>query len=1047
MFILHSSNKSENLLQHLTTVLRSAPLSSAFSSEVFLIQSQGMERWLAQQLAEQFQVFGNFEFLFPGRFFNTLAEHLDSTLHTQFFDRDVMVWRIEKQLRQLEDDVFLPLQQYLTGANITRKRFQLAQQLAMIFDQYQLMRPDLLDAWQQQKLLYDTAAERWQRALWQNIIAQQDSPHRGILWQQCITKLNQSKSGEFSTQLPQRVTIFGVNTMPPLFLEFLQGLARHCDVHFYLLNPAEQYWADLLSKRQRARIALQSQMGHPLLETLGQQGREFQEMLLQLDFAAQFDSFAANPGNTNLQRLQNDMLQNQLSAQALKADGSIGVHACHTRMREVQVLKDQLLQTLEKNPQIQLRDMVVMAPDIQHYAPYISAVFADLPHAIADRSLRMSNVLLDSFINLLHLSCSRLGWQSVLDLLQQPCIYPSFGLSLTDLERIQHWVEDCHVRWGRNAEHKTELGLPAQPENTWESMLQRLLMGYAIADDSEFVAHILPYADIEGSSAQALGGLYDFLQLLFSTSRLLNQPCSLADWSQRLMQLATQLFGDMEHDYLPEKTQLLSLLQELDYNYSEIHKEDVSVDVIIAWLESSLSEHKSTQGFLRGQLTFCSLLPMRSIPFKVIGLLGMNEGEFPKQNRQATFDLLTQELRLGDRSRRADDRYQFLEVLLSARQQLIITYIGLSISDNQAIPPAVVICELLDVLLGPYQLQDLVQHHPLQAFSSRYFDSNTGFFSYDQGHCATAKALTQDRQPARIWWQGTLPEDAEQSIDLSDFFSFFRHPQKYFLKRQLGLCYLGIGAVAEEREPFQLNSLESYLVYQHWIASELRDEHLSLQKLQALGLWPSGVQGELAYLRDHSQVIEFSARIMQKQIGSLLPAQPVDIMVGDYRLIGKLENCYTHGSLLYRYANLKGSDLLLAWLHHILINTTQEHSTRLLSKDNDLCWTSEQASANALQPWLNIYLQGRLQPDVLFVETAYAYLMQSIKLLNSSRSKTPALETAHSYLFDQIHHGHDKAMQRLFSQLDDVSLLLGAEFEHACQTLWLPLWQGARHEQ
>ncbi|MFZ2407503.1 MAG: exodeoxyribonuclease V subunit gamma, partial [Methylobacter sp.] len=477
MFILHSSNKTENLVAHLSAVIENSPLASPFAKEVFLIQSQGMERWLSQQLASQFKVWGNYEFLFPGKFFSSLAQNIDSRLSDEAFERNLMLWRIEALLRRLDGEVFLPLTQYLSGENVALKRYQLAQQLSQIFDQYQMMRPDMLEAWQKGQLLYETTTERWQQALWLQIIEQTGHRHRGSLWLDVIAKLNGAEEGAFSRQLPERISVFGLNTMPPLFLSYLQGLSRHCQLHLFLLNPAQDFWADLATKRQRTND--ESFTGHPLLSTLGQQGREFQEMLLeQAQFDFEPESFEPGEARTNLQQLQNGILNNRLDGavelqniKLLQPDNSISIHACHSRMREVEVLKNQLLQALETDPTLELRDIVVMAPDIQVYEPFISAVFDDIQHAIADRSLRLSNHALDAFIRFLDLSQSRFGWQTVLDLLEQPVVYPGFGLSEVDLELIKYWVQDTHVRWGKSAQHKQELGLPELSENTWQAAL------------------------------------------------------------------------------------------------------------------------------------------------------------------------------------------------------------------------------------------------------------------------------------------------------------------------------------------------------------------------------------------------------------------------------------------------------------------------------------------------------------------------------------------------------------------------------------------------
>jgi exodeoxyribonuclease V gamma subunit len=1039
MFILHSSNKTENLVAHLTAVINSMPLASPFEKEVFLIQSQGMERWLSQQLATQFNVWGNYEFCFPSLFFSSLARKIGLSLGDDAFDRNRMLWRIETVLRKLDDDDFLPLKHYLSADNSALKRYQLARQLAQLFDQYQIMRPDMLSGWQNGGLLHHTATERWQKALWLQITARTGNKHRGSLWLDVINKLNRAEEGAFSRQLPERISVFGLNTMPPLFLSYLEGLSKHCQLHLFLLNPAQTFWADLATKRQRAND--ETLGGHPLLSALGQQGREFQEMLLeQVQFDYEPESFQSSEPENNLQQLQNDILNNSLEGKRLQRDDSIAIHSCHSRMREVEVLKNQLLLALEDDPQLELRDIVVMAPDIQVYEAFISAVFNDIQHAIADRSLRLSNNALDAFIRFLSVSQGRFGWQAVLDLLEQPVVYPGFGLSETDLELIKHWVRDTQVRWGKSAKHKREFDLPELGENTWQAALDRLLMGYAVGSDAGFIDGVLPYRDIEGSSALALGGLCEFLQLLFKAGTGLKQPKTLKSWGAQLYYYADQLLTDADP---VERRQLNELLVELADDLGGLHGDSVELQVIVSWLEDRVVECKSSTGFLRGQLTFCSMLPMRSIPFKVIALLGMNEGEFPNAATKPGFDLLAHNFRKGDRSRRADDRYQFLEILLSARQKLIMTYIGQSISHNEAIPPSVVISELLDVLRESYQLAGLVTRQPLQPFSPRYFNGASALFSFSEADCETAKALSAPKPAITPWWQGSIAAGSEEVIALNDLFSFYRHPQRFFLRRQMDLRFNGIEAEAEEREPFAIGKMDGYAIHQNWIQDTLNGKEVSVKKLQAQGKWLSGAWGELEFNRQQEIINEFAGRIQAKNMGEPLDDLPVDIKTGNCRLIGKLGNRYENGSLFYRYADLKGKDLMAAWLHHLIINQFEQQTTVLLSADDELIFLPDCCEPELLPAFLDIYLAGNSAPDAFFVEAALTYVRQAGKLKNGGRAVKSALDAAREQLDRAIEQPYEPELRRLYHDLEDRAQLLGETFERQCQTLLQPVWDAA----
>ncbi len=1048
MFILHSSNKTENLLEHLVAVIEHAPLQSPFSKEVFLIQSQGMERWLSQQLASRFDVWANYEFLFPSRFFSLIAQQLDSRIDDSAYERSLILWRLEAALRHLENEVYLPLKHYLSGNHQDLKRYQLAQQLAQIFDQYQILRPDLLAAWQHGRLLYNTDVERWQKALWLQLTTQISQPHRGAQWLNVIDKLNQGEEGAFSQQLPERIAVFGVNTMPPLFLSYLQSLAKYCDIHLFLLNPAQTFWADLAGKRQQLELDDYGYNSHPLLASLGQQGREFQAMLLEYtQFDSEPESFETADKPNNLQQLQNDILNNAVSGQPLSKDGSISLHACHSRKREVEVLRDQLLLALESDPALELRDIAIMAPDIQLNEPFISAVFSDIQHAIADRSLRLENQALDTFIQFLDVSQSRLGWQSLLDLLERPEVFPNFGLAESELELIKYWVQDTNVRWGQSGQHKQELGLPELNEFTWQAALERLLMGYAVGCDDEFIDGVLPYKDIEGSSADALGGLHDFLQLLFKAKAELKQAKSLKAWGLQLSFFAGQLLGQAdEKTALIERQQLHEILQELTGTLAEVNNDPIDLHVILQWLEGRIAERKSANGFLRGQLTFCSMLPMRSIPFKIIALIGINEGEFPKIDRKPTFDLITEYYRQGDRSHRSDDRYQFLEILLSARQQLIITYIGQSQANNEAMPPSVVVTELLDVLRDYYGLTDLVLRHPLQPFSQRYFDGASNLFSFSEVDCTTAKALAAPKAEAALWWQGTVAMDTEETlenvIELDDLFRFYQHPQRYFFQKQLNVRLSNIVAETQEREPFSVRELGLYNLYQDWLQDLLNDSDVSLKKLQAQGLWTSGAIGELEFEQQQLNLQTFAETLKSFGMGKPLDELNIDLKVGNYRLLGTLANVYQNGSLFYRYANLKGKDFMTAWLHHLIVNKLSNQDTRLLSTDDHLNYKTEHSQSDALLRLIEIYRQGQQKPDAFLTEAALAYLKQAA----NPKSKKPPLAAALDYLAKAIEYQNENELRQLYGNADDLNNILGEDFAETCETLLLPAWLAAHED-
>jgi exodeoxyribonuclease V gamma subunit len=1030
MLFLHRSNLTEHLLAHLSTTIQSQPLESFFDQEMFLIQSTGMERLLNQHLSEQFGCWGHYHFAFPANFFNSLCQCLDVTPAASFFERPVLTWLIDNFLRTCDDPAFTPLLAYLHNGNVALKRFQLAQQLAQIFDQYQIMRPDMLDAWQQGHSFYPDEHELWQKILWQNITRQIGVQHRGTVWLTLIEHLSKTTPGQLTFRLPQRLSVFGIHSLPPLFLQCLKALSHHCDIHLYLLEPSQVYWADLPNKKLSTELP--DVEAHPLLATLGQQGREFQQLLLeQVEFDMDFESFNEYPDDSNLHRLQNDILNNTPTEHVLANDGSISIHSCHSRFREVEVIKNLILDELEHDSSLNLRDIIVMAPDIQLYEPYIHAVFSDIQHSIADRNLRLTNACLDTFLQFLHLCRSRFGWREVMDLLEQPEVYPQFGLTESDLDLINFWINATYTRWAASSAHKKELGLPALDENTWQHTLNRLLMGYASTDTDQFIENILPYPAIEGLSAQALGGLNDFISMLFNCRQTLKQEQTLTSWYPLLLQMADTLLADQ---HTPARQQLNELLLQL-LEFSAVHDQSVSLAVIIHWLETTVSEQKTSQGFLRGQLTFCSMLPMRAIPFKVIVLIGMNDGEFPTIDRAPVFNLLTRNYRIGDRSRRHDDRYQFLETLLSVRKKLIISYIGQSLQHNDEIPPSIIISELLDILSSHYGLSDLVTRHPLQAFSHRYFDdSQPSLFSFNAHHCETARQLQQPEINQSPWWQGNITANLSPIIELADLFAFFRHPQKYFFQRQLDLRFSEITQSVDEREVFNPDGLDVYHIKQKWLDCLLQNQPYSLQKLQAQGCWPQGNSGKILFDQMEPDIQAFANKIRKITPGLPQPSINIDISIGDYQIIGKLGHRYQQGQLLYRFSKMKGKDFMLAWLQHLIANQISPQSTILACEDRSLCFNAGE-NPTILMKLLTIYIQGQSRPDVFFTEAAFAYLQQSLKPQNSVPPLQHCLNEAEKHL------AYDAEIRQLYPDKAALASVLTPQFAQLCDDLLIPAWK------
>jgi len=767
-------------------------------------------------------------------------------------------------------------------------------------------------------------------------------------------------------------------------------------------------------------------------------------MLLEdVQFAGEYPSFA-DPFDKNkpclLHKIQSDLLKGEVAIpeDPLDKDGSVVVVSAHSPHRELMILKDRILYWLDEEPDLALKDIVVMAPDIQDYSGMIPAVFHDIPHSIADRNPSLSNRFLAVYLQFLSLCSGRFGWGEVLDLLEREEVYPRFEIHKDELELIRHWVVSSGIRWGMSGKQKQDMGLPGRDECTWRSGLDRLLMGYATGDAGDG-SSILPYPDIEGGMATPLGGLTFFSELLEEATEQFSKSHSLAEWAGILTGFVDRLFVTVDNDGLVE---LYGILTDLGLEYGDLHRAGVSFEVIRSWMQRVAEEKRSSAGFLRGQLTFCSMLPMRSIPFRKVCLLGLNDTVFPKNDFHPPFDLLGDNPIPGDRSRRSDDRYQFLEAILSARESLYLSYVGQSIRSNDTLPPSVVVSELSEIAAF-YGAKELIDIHPLHGFSSSYFDGAGGLFSYNRQLMGVCSALQKKNDTPEPWWQERIEVERRESCTVTELFSFFRNPQRYFVRDILGI-HLGRYALSmEEHEPFVLDTLQKYLAEQDLVDGGISGTGQRLQQqMQASGLWPLGTPGDISFAEKEKELRYFVELVTtQKAVGSE-EDRYIDGDFCDMHISGKIGSFYGNGSFLFRYTGLKGGDVFRAWLHHCLsaICLHDARETRLLTKDMELVFPAASVTEEDLRELLTLFQGGQQAPSMLMVEAVFAYAVQVVE--NEKRGRTDPIVKATQTVEKSLDSGFEAEWEMLY-QGQSLERYLGQEFSVLCNWFYESIWKRA----
>jgi exodeoxyribonuclease V gamma subunit len=954
------SNRAEALVDRLAHVC-AQPLSDPFSAEWVAVQSRGMERWLAQQLSLRLGVWARAEHPFPRSLIERLLRGVleEEEGVSAAYEPDRLQWAVAAELPGCAAMGHEVLAAYLADDPYGLKLHQLARQLAHTFDHYVVYRPEMVLAWEAGE-----EPDDWQAALWRQVRRRVGSEHLAGRVRRYLQQVVEAPD----EVLPERLSVFGVSALPPLFLAVLQATGERLPVHLFLLTATPDYIGELMPRRRIAKKAraagttaaqLHLEEGNPLLASLGRLGRELQQVLLDLEVPSEgaFVAPEAEAACTTLELLQHDLYRvisrkpetgspqpslfaadhELASPVALPDTHTVRLHRCHSPMREVEVLRDELRRLLDADPSLHPRDIVVMAPAIEDYAPLTPAVWGappddpgHVPYAVSDRSLRDDSAVIEAFMGLLELCDSRLPAPRVMDELSRASVARRFELDAEDLVYLERYVRECGVRWGEDAEHRRQEGQPPHGDHTWRFGLDRMLAGWASTPPAhELVAEVLPYGEIEGDAADRLGKLADYVERLFRFRRAVAAPATPAGWSARLLSLL-DAFVRPDDDELWGWQRLREELLALGTDAAEVDfDEAIGFDVVRWWLEQRLEGERSGHRYLSGGVTFCALLPMRSVPFRVVALLGMGVEAFPRRESRPAFDRVAQKPRPGDRSLREEDRTLFLEALLSARSHLHISWVGQSIRDQAMLPPSVVVAELCDWLDEAFAAQDgrlasqrLVVSHPLQPFSPDYFDGRSGLLSTSAPYARAALAMSQPRSAPAPFFAHALPsEEAPEAVELDALARFFASPARELLAGRLGMRSAEEVEPLRDREPLLPEALERYQIAQPMLAPAIDgvSSDVLWHALRAAGSLPAGVAGRCVFEELVPLVEQVAHAVRPHRQSERRPAVSVDLEIDGVRLQGWLQGLWGEAQLMHRYSRMRAKHELEAWVRHLAL--------------------------------------------------------------------------------------------------------------------------------
>ncbi|MBN6152032.1 exodeoxyribonuclease V subunit gamma [Xanthomonas sp. AmX2] len=1011
-FRLYPSNALDTLAALLAEELRRpVPEQPLLAPEVVLIPQVAMRRWLQSTLAAEHGVAANLEFLTPGEF---VARALEANLGAAADDLDLATtqWRLYDALQaDLGGDAALaPLAGYLADGDAL-KPWALAGELGSVFEKYQAWRRDWLLRWEGGADADDPQARLWRRIA-------SGRPYRARRIGQYLDRYARS-DGPLPQGLPRRLFAFAILNVSPDVLRVLATQARVGTLHFYLPTPAHGYWGDLQTLWQRRRqggavdLFADQVQENPLLQAWGAAGRDFMALVGDYEVVHPLAEIAvyADPlesgrraladgglGDSLLRRMQSDLFHRRAPAVPAPlpavdlADPSLQVHACHTRLRELQVLHDQLRALLDDprfDPPLQPREIAVLSPDIDPYVPYLDAVFGGrgsddaLPYALADASPLASEPLAEVFLTLLGLPLSRFGLHEILDLLATAPIAEAAGLDEAALERLRGWLHAAGARWGLDAAHRRQHQAPDDDAYTWRFALDRLLLGHASGAEDD-IGGVAPWPQLEGSALAALDTLLRLLRVLDRHQAALAEPMTPAHWRECLLGLLDALIPATPS--APRAQRALERLRTLiDQFARDAARADyagkVPAEVVRAHFAAALGESDTRAPLLTGGISFGRMVPMRLLPFRAICLLGMNDGDFPRRDPAAGLNRLTAELgtarrRHGDRSTREDDRFLFLQLCASAQDVFYLSYLGADARDGTPREPSVLVSELLasaaQYHAEPKAIDRLVVRHPLQPFAAAAFGAlgedgaDPRRFSYRRQWRPAVDSLAGQRRPLPPWVDGALPADdlaLPASVSIDDLRRLFADPAGQFLRHRLGMRLPDPAGEDSDLEPLLAPSggLDQYGLQQQVLEAVLADAADGLyERLRARALLPSGPLGRRLLDERLHQLRPYADAFAQWRGDAPARSQRLQVRIDDIDLHGRLPGWYANGVGRVQVGAVSGRAAIRHGLEWLLLRAAGERADYVRFFEDDDSLGPHPMDANPAEPLSQAQAQAAL---------------------------------------------------------------------------------------
>jgi exodeoxyribonuclease V gamma subunit len=1073
MLHVHRSADADVLVEGLAALLR-VPLGDVFTAEIVAVPAKGVERWLAQRLSHALGageggagVCANVLFPAPGPLLDAALAAASEDLLSDGdpWDPDRLVWPLLSVLADADER----LARRLTEGD---RRFTAAARLAAIFARYGRERPEMLVGWAAGRagtptdpLPPDLA---WQPRVWRLLRARVGVPSPAERLPAAVQRL---RAHPELVALPERLSVYGANRLSRSRLEVLAALAAQRDVHLWLHHASPALWEAVAADRPGR---------HPLLVSLSRDVQALQRRLRAVAPEACDHLLPAPPApDTLLGRLQEALAADAVPAnppELAADDASVTLHACHGRTRQVEVLREVVLERLAADPTLQPRDIVVMCPDVEEFAPLIAAAFgggvetdatahpaASLAVRLADRAAHSANPLFGTAAVLLRLAAGRVTVPEVLDLASSPVVRRRFGFDDDDVARLRNWVADARICWGLDGPHRGRYNLSATAQGTWRDGLDRLLLGVAMEDGAGWLADAVPLDDVDSADLALVGRFAEFVDRVHAAVLACAGPLPVQAWTRVLGDAVLAVAAPLESWQGAAFTTELADIAAAAGG----HGVALSLADMTALWAGRAAGRPTKSGFRTGSLTVCTLVPMRSVPHRVVVLLGLDDTAFPRAGVVDGDDLLARAPRDGERDPRAEDRQLLLDAVCAAGEHLVVLYTGADERTGLEVPPAVPLGELLDALDTVARVPDgervrtaVTVRHPLQSFDPRNFGAVAAPgrrrpVSFDPGGLAGARALLAPRHPRPRLVGAALPPLPLGDVDLDELRRMLISPARGFLEQRLGVRLSAEDPEPPATLPVELTGLAEWAIGDRFLAARLREVEPAhcLAIEQRRGSLPPGALGarEGRRIGSTAEAVAVLARPYLQ-----VPAQTLDVDA-EVRVAGLARTLRgtvggVRGETLLRasYSRVGAKHLLGAWVDLLALTVTQPGRAwqavvagrdRRAAQRRVFGPVSLEVATAALAELIALADEGRCAPLPLPLNTGHAHALAVHRGMNPANAVQAAEQEWRTRFGGEVTEG---AHVLVWGEDADLSDLGVARLATLSAIVWAPLFAAER---